>query len=117
MKKTHRSSFQASASSNKARLMEKSAFIFHSPMEKLKKGCKEELGECKESAEGAGSQGRSDNASCPRAFNYCAQETKQACYYLFGVGIGFHVFYRASVSMCFTGVCLGSPWARRDDSC
>jgi len=41
MKKTHRSSFQASASSNKARLMEKSAFIFHSPMEKLKKGRKE----------------------------------------------------------------------------
>lgn len=25
----------------------------------------------------------------PGAFNSCAQEIKQACYYLFGVGIGF----------------------------
>lgn len=28
----------------------------------------------------------------PGVFNSCAQEIKQACYYLFGVGIGFRVF-------------------------
>lgn len=31
----------------------------------------------------------------PGVFNYCAQEIKQVCYYLFGVGIGFRVLYKA----------------------
>lgn len=48
----------------------------------------------------------------PGAFNSCAQEIKQACYYLFGVGIGFRVF-RGAVpgrrARCVLGLGLQLP--------
>lgn len=100
---THRSSFQASASSNKATKMDgkkkKKCFYFcvrqwRKPKEKKnkEKDAKNNRGNAESRWRERGPRSPQTMPRAPGAFNSCAQEIKQACYYLFGVGIGFRVF-------------------------
>lgn len=107
-KKTHRSSFQASASSNKARLMEKKCFYFsfanREAKKKKKKHAKNNWGNRKSQLRELGPRGAQTMPPAPGLLIIVLRKSnKCAIIYL----------EEALVSVCFTGVC---PRAWRNDS-